>query len=104
VAKFAALKPQEVTIGRERSAIEARKPYVEALKVSDAGQIALERGEVASTVKRRLAEAAAEVGVGVRSSWTDGNQRMLVWKKTAKRAASTRKRAATPRQRAAARK
>ncbi len=29
---------------------EARKPYLEALKASDAGRIDLDRGEVASTV------------------------------------------------------
>jgi predicted RNA-binding protein YlqC (UPF0109 family) len=102
MATFTKLKPQDVTIGRERSAIEARKPYLEALKASDAGQIILERGEVASTVKRRLADAAAELGVKVRSSWTDANQRTLVWKKSAKRAAApARARAAAPRKRAA---
>ena len=88
MAKFTQMKPEEVRIGRERSAIEARKPYIEALKVSDAGQIVLDRGEVASTVKRRLTEAAAEVGVKVRSSWTDASQKTLVWKKSAKRAAA----------------
>jgi hypothetical protein len=84
VATFTKLQPKDVTIGRERSAIEARKPYVEAIRASDAGQIELERGEVASTVKRRVAEAAAELGVKVRSSWTDAKQRTLVWKKSAR--------------------
>ncbi len=86
--KFTQMKPEDVRIGRERSATEARKPYVEALKASDAGQVALDRGEIPSTVKRRLADAAAELGVKVRSSWTDANQKTLVWKKSAKRAAA----------------
>ncbi len=88
MATFTKLQPKDVTIGRARSAIEARKPYIDAVKASDAGQIVLARGEVASTVKRRLAEAAAEVGVKVRSSWTDASQKTLVWKKSAKRAAA----------------
>lgn len=81
--KFAQLKPEDVRIGRERAAVEARQPYVAALKASDAGQIDLERGDVASTVKRRVAEAAAEIGVKVRSSWVDDKHRTLVWKKSA---------------------
>lgn len=82
MAKFTPMKAEDVRIGRERAAIEARMPYRQALEASDAGQIELGRGEVASTVKRRLAEAAAELDVKVRSSWTDGNQRTLVWKKS----------------------
>jgi hypothetical protein len=104
VAKFTQLKSEDVRIGRERAAVEARKPYVDALKASDAGQIVLDRGEVASTVKRRLADAAAELGVKVRSSWTDGAQRTLVWKKTATRAPARRAAAAPARRRKRARK
>ncbi len=85
--KFTQLKSEDVAIGRERAAEEARKPYLDALKASDAGQIDLDRNEIPSTVKRRLADAAAELGVKVRSSWTDGNQRSLVWKKSGKRGA-----------------
>lgn len=92
MAKFTPLKPEEVRIGRERAAIAARLPYIEALKASDAGQIELARGEVASTVKRRLAEAAHELGVRVRSSWVDGTQRVLVWKKAAGRPAVSARR------------
>jgi hypothetical protein len=88
VAKFTQLKSEDVRIGRERSAVEARKPYVEALKASDAGQVELDRGEVPSTVKRRLADAAAELGVKVRSSWTDSKQHTLVWKKSSRKAAA----------------
>ncbi len=87
MAKFTQLNPREVMIGRERAAIEARRPYQEALEASDAGQIELARGDVPSTVKRRLADAAKDMGVRVRSSWTDPKQRVLVWKKTGRSAA-----------------
>ena len=91
MAKFTPMKPEAVHIGRERAAIEARMPYVEALKSSDAGQIELGRGEIASTVKRWLTEAAHELGLRLRSSWVDGNQRTLVWKKSARSAAPARR-------------
>lgn len=86
MAKFTQMDPRQVMIGRERAALEARRPYMDALKASDAGQIELGRGEVPSTVKRRLADAAKDLGVRVRSSWTDPKQRVLVWKKTGKAA------------------
>jgi hypothetical protein len=38
-------------------------------------------------VKRRLKDAAVELGVKVRSSRTDEKQRTLVWKKTTRRVA-----------------
>lgn len=94
MAKFTQMDPRDVMIGRERSALEARQPYVQALQASDAGQIELGRGEVPSTVKRRLADAAKDLGVRVRSSWTDPKQRVLIWKKVAKNAGrAPRKRA-----------
>ena len=95
MAKFTSLKTEEVLIGRERTAREERQPYLGALQAGEAGQIELGRGEVASTVKRRLTEAAAELGVKVRSSWTDANQRTLVWKKSATRVPATGKRRKT---------
>ena len=82
---FTKLDPKDVVLGRGRSAIEARKPYEEALRAGDAGRIDLERGEKASTVKRHLTEAAKSVGVKVRSSWSDKSQKTLLWRKTGRR-------------------
>ena len=82
MAKFTKLDPNDVAVGRGRSAIEARRPYIDAIQGGDAGQIDLDRGEKASTVKRHLSEAAKVVGVKVRSSWLDKSQRTLLWKKT----------------------
>lgn len=79
--KFTKLDPKDVQIGRGRSAHEARQPYRDALTSSDAGRIELGRGEVPSTVKRHLSDAAKDVGTKVRSSWEDQHQRVLVWKK-----------------------
>ena len=83
--KFTKLNPNEVTIGRGRAALEARKRYVEAIEAGDAGKIELERGERPAVVKRLLADAVKEVGVEVRSWWTDKSQRELVWKKSGRR-------------------
>ena len=83
MAKFTAMKPDEVLIGRQQAAAEARKPFVEALKGADAGKIELDRGEKPATVKRYLTEAAGQLGVRVRSSWEDPKQpRVLFWRKT----------------------
>lgn len=80
--KFTKLNPNEVVLGRGRSALEARKPFEDALRAGDAGRIDLDRGEKASTVKRHLSEAAKGMGVKVRSSWADKSQRTLLWKKS----------------------
>src|SRR4029077_16118504 len=96
MAKFTLMDPRDVMIGRERSAREARQPYVQALEASDAGQIELQRGDVPSTVKRRLADAARDLGVRGRSSWADARQRTLVWKKTARTATTRTPRATKP--------
>jgi hypothetical protein len=79
--KFTKLDPNDVQIGRGRSALEARQPYRDALSGSDAGRIELDRGDVPSTVKRHLSLAAQDVGTKVRSSWEDKRQRVLFWKK-----------------------
>ena len=79
--KFTKRDPNDVQIGRGRIAYEARDPYREALKKGDAGRIELGRGEVPSTVKRHLSDAAKEVGTKVRSSWEHKRQRVLLWKK-----------------------
>ena len=80
--KFVKLDPSDVHIGRGRTAFEARKKYIEAVRTGDAGRIDLERGDRPATVKRLLQEAAKEAGLKVRSSWTDGRHKTLVWKKT----------------------
>ncbi len=80
--KFTKMDPSEVHVGRGRAAFEARKKFVEAIKGSDAGRIDLERGERPGVIKRLLKEAATEAGVKVRSSWADGSQKALLWKKT----------------------
>ena len=59
--------------------------YIEALNAGDAGSVELERGEKPATVKRLLREAARQANVRIRSSWTDSQQRMLVWKRVGKR-------------------
>lgn len=81
VAKFAALDPNDVSLGRSRGAAAARQPYIEALRSGDAGRIEVERGERPSTVKGRLSAASKELGVRVRSSWEDPSQKALLWKK-----------------------
>ena len=85
MAKFKSLDPKAVVLGRGISAREARRPYVEALQRGDAGRVDIERGERPGSVKRRLQEAAREVGVRVRSSWADGDQQSLYWKKARSR-------------------
>ena len=82
MAKFKKLAPKDVVLGRGRSALEARGPYVEAIKAGQAGRIELTRGERPMTVKRLLQEASKEAGVRVRSSWEDSGQRALLWKRT----------------------
>ena len=79
--KFTKLDPEDVQIGRGRSAFEARKLYRDALTSGAAGRIELGREDVASTVKRHLSLAAQDVGTKVRSSWEDKRQRVLLWKK-----------------------
>ena len=83
--EFTKLNPNDVVLGRGRSALEARKPYVEALQAGDAGRVDLQRGDRPTVVKSRLAEAAKELGVKVQSSWTDDAQRSLIWRKTGRR-------------------
>ena len=82
---FTKMNPGDVTVGRGRAAAEMRKLYIEALNAGDAGSVELERGEKPATVKRLLQEAARQANVRIRSSWTDSQQRMLVWKKVGKR-------------------
>ena len=48
---------------------------------SAAGKIDLGRGEKATAVKHQLRLASKEVGIKVRSSWEDKQQRVLLWKK-----------------------
>jgi len=81
MAKFTALDPNEVVLGRGIAARQARQPFIDALQKGDAGKVEVERGEKPSSVKRMLQEAAKELNVRVRSSWADGKQQTLYWKK-----------------------
>jgi hypothetical protein len=85
MAKFTALDPRQVVLGRGIAAREARLPYLEALRRGDAGRVDVERGERPGSVKRLLQQSAKELGVRVRSSWADGKQQTLVWKKVRRR-------------------
>jgi hypothetical protein len=85
MAKFSALDPTKVVLGRGIAAREARQPFLDALAKGEAGRVELERGDRASSVKRLLQEAAKELGVRVRSSWADGKQQTLYWKKVRSR-------------------
>lgn len=82
MAKFTKLSPDEVVLGRGRSAAEARKPFLEAIQAAQAGRIELERGEKPATVKRLLQDASKQGGIRIRSSWEDASQRALIWKRT----------------------
>ena len=82
---FTKMNPDDVSTGRGRAASEQRRPYIEALEAGDAGSVTLERGEKPATVKRLLQEAARHQNVRIRSSWADGQQRVLVWKKVGTR-------------------
>lgn len=84
MAKFSKLDPAEVLVGRQKAAAAAREPYLAALRAGDAGRVELERGERPDTVKRLLADSARSLGVRIRSSWEDGQQRALLWKKVGK--------------------
>ena len=46
---------------------EARQPYADALRLSEAGAIALEAGDEPATVRQLLQEAAREARAHVRS-------------------------------------
>lgn len=81
MAKFTKLDPAKVILGRGRSAQEARLPYVQALKASDAGKIVLDDGDDPNRVKRYLRRAAQDASVQLRSSWEDETRRTLLWKK-----------------------
>ena len=85
MARFTPLDPKTVVLGRGIAAREARQPYLEALRKAEAGRVEVERGEKPGSVKRLLQEAAKELGVRVRSSWADGKQQTLFWKKTRSR-------------------
>lgn len=85
MARFTKLDPTNVVLGRGRAAQEARRPFTDALRASEAGRIDLERGERPASVKRLLQEAAKDLGLRVRSSWADDKQQSLLWKKTGTR-------------------
>jgi hypothetical protein len=56
--------------------------FIDAIKGAQAGRIKLDPGDSPLTVKRRLREAAQQLGFKIRSSWTDESQTTLLWKRT----------------------
>lgn len=81
MAKFSAMNPRDVRVGRGMAADRARAPYRTALLTMGAGRIELERGDKPTTVKRLLQDTSKLLGIRVRSSWEDSNQRALLWKR-----------------------
>ena len=81
VPVFTKVNPDDVDVGRGRSATEARRPYIEALRAGDAGRIELERGDKPASVKRLLQDSARRSQIRIRSSWEDARQQVLYWKK-----------------------
>lgn len=79
--KFQKLDASQVVLGRGRANAVKRRPFVDAIKASEAGRIELDRGEDPAAVKRLLRQASKEVGIKVRSSWEDQSQRALLWKR-----------------------
>ena len=78
---FRKLDPGDVRIGRERAALAARRPYIDAIRSYDAGRIELASSDRPQTVKRLLQAASKDAGVRVRSSWEDEQRLVLFWKK-----------------------
>ena len=79
--RFKQLDPAEVVVGRGPAKI-SREPYLKAIQSAEAGSIELDRDDRPGTVKRLLREAARDLGVKIRSSWSDDTQSVLVWKKS----------------------
>lgn len=81
--KFIAAEPGSIKIGRggSRKATETLAQYVAAIKVQDAGYIELEEGETYGTARRYLSAAAKELGIKVRATIDEPNNRVL-WKRT----------------------
>jgi hypothetical protein len=79
--KFQKLDPGQVVLGRGRSNALKRRPFVDAIRASQAGRIELERGEDAEATKRLLRQASRDAGIKVRSSWEDDSHRALLWKR-----------------------
>ncbi len=86
--RFKKLDPSEVIVGRGPAKI-SREPYLKAIQAAEAGSIELETEDRPGTVKRLLREAARDLGVKIRSSWSDDTQSVLVWKKSADKKAAT---------------
>jgi len=86
--KFSKLDPGQVVLGRGRANALKRRPFVDAIRASQAGRIVLEEGDEAAAVKRFLRSASKEVGIKVRSSWEDETRRVLLWKRAAAKSAT----------------
>lgn len=79
---FTKRDPATILIGRARLRAERQAPFVEALRVTEAGRIELGTDENPNQIKRDLSDAASEVGVKIRSSWEDKDQKALLWKRS----------------------
>ena len=80
MAKFSALNPGEVYIGRGRDAALARAPYLAALGDGEAGRIELEKDENPVRAKRLLSMAAHESKIKIRSTYNTA-ENVILWKR-----------------------
>lgn len=79
--RFQKLDATQVVLGRGRANAVKRRPFVDAIKASQAGRIELERGDDPAATKRLLRQASRDAGIKVRSSWEDDSHRALLWKR-----------------------
>jgi len=79
MARFVALPPSEVVVGRGRQRVLALAPFVEALDKMEAGRIDCDRGETPARLRGLLAEAAHRRGLIARTSIVEDG-RALVFK------------------------
>ena len=77
MSKFTALNPDHVGIIDHA---EARRPYIEAVRSSDAGRIDIEPDDDPVLVRRLLNEAARELGIRIGSVWAEPD-RVLLWRR-----------------------
>ena len=81
--RFERMSVSEFVHPKAANARVDRKLYVEALKASDAGRIKLSTEDKASTIHKRIKDAANDLGIKIRLTWEDGKaQRILMWRKS----------------------
>ncbi len=79
MAEFETLSPENVVIGRGRSAAATRAPYIEAVANNDAGRVILSEGEKPATVRRLLKEGADAAGKKIRAAY-ENDENAVYWK------------------------